>query len=157
MDWTELRIRVPTAQLETASAIAGMAVPRGFYVEDYSDLEAGAREIAHIDLIDETLRARDRTRATLHLYFDADENVAEARAYLDARLSAAGIPYDVETDRVRDADWADNWKRYFKCTEVGRSLVIRPSWEPYENREGRKVLTLDPGAAFERTFWIKPL
>ena len=55
MDWTEILIEIDAKDVDTASDIAGMAVPYGFYIEDYSDLEQGAKEIAHIDLIDEEL------------------------------------------------------------------------------------------------------
>ena len=50
MDWTEVCIRVATDRTDEAAAIANMAVPYGLYIEDYSDLEEGAREIAHIDV-----------------------------------------------------------------------------------------------------------
>ncbi|MEE1103139.1 MAG: hypothetical protein U0L21_03225, partial [Alistipes sp.] len=46
----------------------------GFYVEDYSDLEQGAREIAHIDLIDEELIKKDRDTAIIHIYIEPTEN-----------------------------------------------------------------------------------
>lgn len=59
MDWTEVKITVDAADTDRASAIANMVVPYGIYIEDYSDLIQGAREIAHIDLIDEELLARD--------------------------------------------------------------------------------------------------
>ena len=60
MDWTEVCIKVPAATVDEAAAIANMAVPYGIYIEDYSDLEQGAREIARIDLIDEDLLAKER-------------------------------------------------------------------------------------------------
>ena len=53
MNYTEVKIFVPTSDTERASGIAVMTVPYGIYIEDYSDLEQGAWEIAHIDLIDE--------------------------------------------------------------------------------------------------------
>ena len=53
MDWTEIKIKVPTEATDEAAAIANMTVSHGIYIEDYSDLEQGAMEIAHIDLIDE--------------------------------------------------------------------------------------------------------
>ena len=59
MEWTEIIMKVPSAQLEQAADMAQMAVDGGIYVEDYSHLEEEAREIAHIDLIDEELLAKD--------------------------------------------------------------------------------------------------
>ncbi len=148
MDWTEVCIRVKTAQTDEAAAIANMAVPYGLYIEDYSDLEQGAREIAHIDLIDEELLARDRAHSIIHLYIDPEDNPPEAVAFLQERLQAAGIPNTVEANAVREEDWANNWKKYFKPLPVGEKLLICPSWETAENPEGRAVLSIDPGMAF---------
>ena len=55
MNWSEITVSVNLKDTETASAIANMTVPYGIYIEDYSDLEEGAWEIAHIDIIDEEL------------------------------------------------------------------------------------------------------
>lgn len=148
MDWTEVCIRVATADTEEASAIANMAVPYGIYIEDYSDLEQGAREIAHIDLIDEELLTRDRSHSIIHLYIDPEENPAEAVAFLRERLRAAGIDSAVDTNAVREEDWANNWKQYFKPLPVGEKLLICPSWETAENPQGRALLSIDPGMAF---------
>ena len=84
-DWTEIRITVPCADVERAGDIANMAVPYGIYVEDYSDLEQEALEIAHIDLIDEELLAKDRSKAVVHIYISPEENPAEAVAFLEER------------------------------------------------------------------------
>ncbi len=149
MDWTEIKLFVPTKDTEVASAIANMAVPYGIYVEDYSDLEEGAREIAHIDLIDEDLLAKDRTHSIIHLYIDPDESPAEAVAFLRERLTAEGIAHTVSSDEVREEDWANNWKKYFKPLVVGEKLLICPSWEqPGELAQGRQILKIDPGMAF---------
>ncbi len=54
----------------------------------------------------------------------------------------------IETDLVRQEDWADNWKRYYKPTPIGKRLLIKPSWEETEDPEGRLVLNMDPGMVF---------
>jgi ribosomal protein L11 methyltransferase len=48
---------------------------------------------------------------------------------------------------VGDA-WRDAYKQYFKVTQLGPRLVIRPSWEAYEPKAGEVVVTVDPGRAF---------
>ncbi len=148
MDWTEVQIRVATADTDRASAIANMAVPYGIYVEDYSDLEQGAREIAHIDLIDEDLLKRDRTQSIIHIYLEPQENPTETVAFLRERLSACGIASEVDTKTVSEQDWANNWKQYFKPLSVGKRLLICPTWETANNPEGRLLLSIDPGMAF---------
>lgn len=148
MDWTEVCIRVATDRTDEAAAIANMTVPYGLYIEDYSDLEQGAREIAHIDLIDEELLARDRSHSIIHLYIDPEDNPPEAVAFLRERLTSAGIQSSVEASVVREEDWANNWKKYFKPLPVGEKLLICPSWETADNPERRAVLSIDPGMAF---------
>ncbi len=148
MDWTEVCIRIPTAHVDEAAAIANMAVPYGIYIEDYSDLEQGAREIARIDLIDEDLLARERDHALIHLYISPEDNPAEAVAFLGERYTAVGIPHEVVSHTVNEEDWANNWKKYFKPLPVGEKLLICPSWEQTDNPEGRAVLSIDPGMAF---------
>ena len=148
MDWTEVCIRIPAAVVDEAAAIANMVVPYGIYIEDYSDLEQGAREIARIDLIDEDLLAKERDTALIHLYVSPEENPAEAIAFLRERYTAVGIDHAVESNNVREEDWANNWKKYFKPLPVGEKILICPSWETAENPEGRAVLSIDPGMAF---------
>lgn len=148
MNWTEITVQVPQAETELAAAIANMTVPYGIYIEDYSDLEIGAREIAHIDLIDEALVAKDRTTSLIHIYISECDNAPEAIAFLKERFVAAGIHAAVGSTGVEDTDWNENWKKYFKAFEVGKRLAVCPSWEKYENRENRTVLRIDPGAAF---------
>lgn len=148
MDWTELCVTVAAADTDRAAAIAAMAAPHGLYIEDYRDLEEGARQIAHSDLIDEELLARDRTRTRIHLYLEPGRAPAEAAAYLRERLPAEGIPFELLEDTVREEDWADNWKQYFKPLPVGRRLLIRPTWETADPLPGRETLSIDPGMAF---------
>ncbi|MBR7133466.1 MAG: 50S ribosomal protein L11 methyltransferase [Clostridia bacterium] len=148
MNWTEITVTVPQRFTETAAAIANMTVPYGIYIEDYSDLEQGAWDIAHIDLIDEDLVKRDRETAVIHIYISECDNAAEALEFLKERLTAEGVPYEVGSIGVDDSDWNENWKKYFHTIEVGERLAVVPSWEDYENKDGRTLLRIDPGAAF---------
>ena len=148
MEWTEIKVTVPQENTDTAAAIANMTVPYGIYIEDYSDLEQEAEKIAHINLIDEELIAKDRTVSVIHIYISECDNAAEALEFLKERLTAAGIEYKAGSDGVNDSDWNENWKKYFHATEIGKRLTIVPSWEEYDNRENRVLLHIDPGAAF---------
>ena len=146
--WTEVKIAVNAADVDTAADIAMMVVPYGIYIEDYRDLEQQAREIAHIDLIDEDLLNKDRTKAFVHVYISPEENPLEAVAYLGERLQAAGIGYEIDQNACYKEEWENNWKQYFHTMEIGDRLVIKPKWEDYDNQSGRKVLSIEPGLAF---------
>ncbi len=148
MNWTEITVKVPQKDTELASAIANMTVPYGIYIEDYSDLEEKAEEIAHINLIDESLIAKDRTSSIIHIYISEEDNALEAVEFLKERLAAEKIDCEVGSIGVNDNDWNENWKKYFHTIEVGEKLAIVPSWEEYENKDDRTVLSIDPGAAF---------
>lgn len=148
MDWTEITAKVPTDKTDEAAAIANMTVPYGIYIEDYTNLEADAEEIAHIDLIDDELVNKDRTHSIIHMYIAESDNAIEAVSYLRERFTACGIENEIKCELVDDADWNENWKKYFKAFEIGEKLAVCPSWEEYENRDNRTVISLDPGAAF---------
>ncbi len=148
MNWTEICIKVKSEHTEQASAIANMSVPYGIYIEDYSDLIEQSWEIAHVDLIEKELLDKDRSYSIIHIYISEEDNASEAAEYLKELLTASAVPFELVSEEVNDSSWADGWKKYFKCTEIGEKLVIRPSWEKYENLSGRKVLSIDPGAAF---------
>lgn len=147
-NWTEIKITVPSGKGDQAGDIANMTVPYGIYIEDYSDLEEEAMKIAHIDLIDEELLAKDRDHAVIHVYISPEENPAELTSFLEERLRACGIDYSIDcVDCVID-DWLNNWKKYFKPVPVGEKLLIRPVWEEDFDPMGRTVLNLEPGLAF---------
>lgn len=148
MEWTEITIKVPTKDLEETEAIAQMVVPYGIYIEDYSNLEQEAMEIAHIDLIDEDLLKKDRTCGIVHIYISPEAAPAEALAFLQERCRAVGIDAEIARSPISEEDWANEWKQYFKPLETGKKLAVCPTWEHYENPEGRTVLKIDPGMAF---------
>lgn len=148
MEWTEITLTIPRAELETAEAIAQMTVPYGIYIEDYANLEEEAMEIAHINLIDEELLKKDRTRAIVHLYISPENNPAEALSFLQERCAAEQLHAEIRRASVYEEDWANEWKKYFKPLETGRKLAICPTWEQYDNPDGRAVMKIDPGMAF---------
>lgn len=147
-DWTEISITVDAKDVDKAGDIAQMVVPYGIYIEDYSNLEAEAMEIAHIDLIDEELLKKDRTKAIVHVYISPEENPLEAVSFLRERYTAEGINNNIDTAACAEEDWINNWKKYFHPIEVGKKLLIRPTWEDEYDAKGRKVLHLEPGLAF---------
>ncbi len=148
MDWTEVTITVNAKDVDKAGDIANMVVPYGIYIEDYSNLEEEAWEIAHIDLIDEDLLQKDRSKALVHIYISPEESPAEAVAFLRERYIAEGIENEICLDSCVEEDWINNWKQYFKPIPVGQKLLIRPTWEEVKDSGGRTVLDLDPGLAF---------
>lgn len=146
--WTEITISLDAKDIDKASDIANMVVPYGIYIEDYSELEEQVREIAHVDLIDEELLKKDKSKAYIHIYLEPDVNPAEALAFLSERFTAEGIKHKIDTSPTQDEDWRNNWKKFFNPTPVGEKILIRPTWRDDYDAEGRVVLNIDPGLAF---------
>lgn len=146
--WTEVKIAVDANDVDVAADIAMMVVPYGIYIEDYRDLEQQAWEIARIDLIDEALLQKDRSKAFVHVYISPEESPFEAVAYLRERLTAAGIRHEIDQSACIKEEWENNWKQYFHTMEIGDRLVIKPKWEAYDNKDNKTVLSIEPGLAF---------
>ncbi len=148
MNWTEITIKIDSENTENAEAIAHMAVPYGIYVEDYSNMEDEILEIAKIDIIDNGLLEKDRSKTLIHIYISPEDNPSEAISFLKERYRFANIPFEIKSDKCVIEDWLNNWKKYFKPTPIGNNLLIRPIWEENYESNGRIVINLEPGLAF---------
>lgn len=146
--WTEIAITVSTKDIDIAGNIANMVVPYGIYIEDYSALEEETMQIAHIDLIEESLLERDRTKGIIHVYVNPHENPLEAVSFIKERLDAEKIEHEIKIADCKTEDWVNNWKQYFHPMPIGEKLLIRPTWEDEYDAGGRKVLHIEPGLAF---------
>ena len=56
-------------------------------------------------------------------------------------------PVTIEESFVDTQDWKDKWKEYFHPFAVG-NVLIHPSWEEPEVKDGQVVISIDPGMAF---------
>ena len=146
--WTEIAVTVDTKDIDTAGDIANMVVPYGIYIEDYSALEEETMQIAHIDLIEESLLEKDRTKGIIHVYINPEENPLESTSFIAERLNALGIKHEITISDCKVEDWQNNWKQYFHPMPIGKKLLIRPVWEDNYDAGNRKVLDIEPGLAF---------
>ena len=48
---------------------------------------------------------------------------------------------------VKDEDWENNWKKFYKPMEIGERLLVIPAWEQADPGQ-RVTLTLNPGLTF---------
>ena len=146
MEWTDISITVAKRDADTAEAIATMVANGGIYIEDYSDLEQQAWEIAHVDLIEQDLLDKPRDIVIVHMYLAPDENPAEVLPLFEERLKNSGIGYQLNTTGVEQEDWQNAWKKYYHAMDIGERLAIVPGWEDY--RTDRIRIVMDPGMAF---------
>ncbi len=97
----------------------------------------------------------DSRRTTLSVYLERKADwSADRRKRLSQgakELRKCGLePGNVRVAlrRLAPADWAEAWKRHFKPIEIGRTLLIKPSWSRRLPRRGQQVIVLDPGLSF---------
>ena len=147
-NWTEIQLEISANDIDRAADIANMTVPYGIFIEDYRTLEEEAWEIAHIDLIDEDLLQKDRSKGIIHIYLEETENPNEAIQYLSERLNAEGIKNTISTAVCKNEDWQNKWKENYHPIEIGERLAICPTWITDYNPNGRQILYMDPGLAF---------
>ena len=55
---------------------------------------------------------------------------------------------EIEIAKIKREDWAESWKRHFHPLEIGKSLLIKPSWSKKRPRKNQAVVILDPGLSF---------
>lgn len=56
--------------------------------------------------------------------------------------------WDITITVQPNEDWSKKWKEHWKPSNISEKIVICPSWENYEPKDGEKVIVLDPGNAF---------
>jgi len=54
----------------------------------------------------------------------------------------------VTIQKLPKENWAESWKRHFKPIEIGRRLLVKPSWIRRPPKRGQAVIVLDPGLSF---------
>ena len=75
--------------------------------------------------------------AALQLYIDS-------MAEIFPELEKPGF----RTEIIRDPDWGEAWKKYFKPLRVSRNIIIKPTWERFSSAGRDIVIEIDPGMAF---------
>ena len=105
MEWVQLKVRVPAERLDETAAVMGLIDP-ALQIEDYTDIEDGVNAI-YGELIDESLMAADRSRAAVSLYIRDPLLLHDSQMFIRERLSALGIPFELELDSVHEEDWSN--------------------------------------------------
>ena len=67
----------------------------------------------------------------------------------NVRQSGLHVPKStIRIARLARQDWAESWKRHFKPLQIGRRLLVRPSWIKRRGPKGSAIVVLDPGLSF---------
>ena len=146
MNWTQLRVGCNITDLDTVSAVMSM-VENGLMIEDYSDVTEGLNAI-YGELLDEEIMKKDKTKAAVSVYLSEDKNVPEIVSSLKDKFNGLNVSVTVETIGLKEDDWAECWKKYYKPLHIGQNVVIVPMWEDYEAKDTDVIVKIDPGMAF---------
>ncbi|MBE6613990.1 MAG: 50S ribosomal protein L11 methyltransferase [Ruminococcaceae bacterium] len=145
-NWIQIKVTCNVADLDTVTSVMSM-VDNGLMIEDYSDVD---RELDGVygDLIDETILEADRTVAAVSVFIPEIKSPAESLLFIRSRLAELQIEAEVTQTGVKEEDWADSWKQYYKPIKTGDRLVIVPVWETYDPTPDEITVLMDPGMAF---------
>ena len=142
-NWTKLTITSSLEDSDEVIAVMSM-LDNGLMIEDYSDFSLNGM---YGDLADESILNADRSIVKVSLFVPEEKNLSEYTMFIDARLSSLGIEYKTELEAMREEDWSESWKQYYKPIKLGRVTVV-PAWEDYAAEDGEVVVRMDPGMAF---------
>lgn len=157
MQWVEVTIRTTTLGSEAMSQVLFDEGVTGVSIEDMADVENLRTRHDEWDYMDEDIFSEHGNVVYVRGYFmrqpSTDQLVNRIMEKVVEITENAEEGFDVGLGEVlvkmvEEEDWSESWKQYYKPIEVGDRLVVKPEWEDYENREGRVVVELDPGAAF---------
>ena len=156
--WLEVAVdTTPECLDDLAAYLTGCGIV-GLVLESEADFDRQLEEgRPYWDDVDEELRASWRGISRVKFYVTQDEDgearLAEVQSGLAAfrgRVDKDAGTLAVTTVSLREEDWANNWKQYYKPLTVGERLYIVPEWEKGETAipDGRTALYLNPGLIF---------
>lgn len=152
--WIEIRVITKSEALEPVSGIFYGLDCKGVAIEDPNDILEREQGPLTWDFADINVLEHKGEVAVVKAYFSEEDNIEEVIKYINEKmeeLKDLGIDTGiakVESEKMYEEDWANNWKKYYKPTKVGERIVVKPIWEEYEAKENELVLELDPGMAF---------
>lgn len=129
----------------------------GFVISDSADFESFlADKNANWDYVDDELMGLKTVEPHITIYIHDNAQGAEMLAAIKSliegysRNNSDGYYGNIrmELANVREEDWANNWKKYYKPFRVGGGIIVKPSWEDVTPAPGDKILEIDPASTF---------
>ena len=154
MDWLELKIDTAPAGIDPVTEMLTEQGVTGVIIDDARDFkDFMAHTQAYWDYVDEALvqEKQDLCRVTFYVENSAAgyAAIAAIRMAMHAMKQAHPeyAPLLLTMENVKDEDWENNWKQFYKPMEIGRRLLVIPAWEQAEAGD-RVTLVLNPGLTF---------
>lgn len=157
MNWFEVTIQTETPAVDVLCAMLTDHGVKGFSIQDKESFQEFLDDKdGKWDYIDDDLMglANCDTSVTFYLPDDAQgaEQLSGVRSLLDMLKNGENAAMfgslALSCGNVREEDWANNWKQYFKPLNIGEKLLIKPSWEDVPAGNERIILEIDPASSF---------
>ena len=161
MDWLELHIDTIHAGLEPVETLLSSLGIDGVVIDDETEFQDFLENNhQYWDYVDEDLEKQMQGKSRVTFYLEAGEEgfakMGEVRIALEAlKKSHSDCGTLLMTmSNMKDADWENNWKQYYKPMEIGDRLLVIPQWEQEDPKvrealeAGRVPLILEPGLTF---------
>ena len=152
--WREVKVITTSESLEPISGIFYTLDCMGVAIEDPRDILDREQGPLTWDFADLNILEYKGKAAFVKGYFSEDDNIDETVKYIEEKveeIKEMGVDVGegkVYSTSMKEEDWANNWKKYYKPTKVGEKIVVKPIWEDYEVKDNEVVVELDPGMAF---------
>ncbi len=157
MNWSEVKIITETPAIEILCAMLTDLGVKGFVTQDKESFQEFLNDKSgKWDYIDENLMQLSECDTSIMFYLPDDaqgaEQFASIRNFLDQLRQREDAAFfgslELTCNQVKEEDWANNWKQYFKPFPVGKKLFIKPSWENAPEQNDRMILEIDPASSF---------
>ncbi len=157
MEWTEVNIYTSAEGIELICAKLMDIGIKGFVIKDSADFnEFLENKNGQWDYIDDDLMGLANCETCITVYLPENNQGADMLTSIknmlaDVKNSDPDGVYgrlDAELASIREEDWANNWKQYFKPFTIGEKLAVKPSWEEFNGDGSRKILEIDPASSF---------
>ena len=135
MDWLEVTIKTTSPAIDLLGAKLTAIGYDSFIVDDSSDFQSFLSDnTQYWDYVDEDLARQMENISQIRLYMEADTHAPEKISALRSELEAFRAQFpkrdlgtlDVTLENLREEDWENNWKQYYKPLSIGRRLLVLP-------------------------------
>ena len=154
MEWLELKIDTSPSGLDAVTDMLEQQGVTGVMIDDEADFkEFLEHNRQYWDYVDEALLQEKTGVSRVTFYLERNEAALDVIARVRMAMSDLKKarpecgPLLLTIDNVADADWENNWKRFYKPMEIGERLLVVPQWEEARD-DGRVKLVLNPGLTF---------
>jgi ribosomal protein L11 methyltransferase len=142
-NWTKLTATGKTADLDSLTSVMSM-IDNGLMIEDFSDFSLNGM---YGELVDESILNADKDTVKVSVFVPEERSLAECRSFITERLSVLSVSAEISVEGMREEDWAESWKQYYKPVHLGKITVV-PAWEDYTPSDDEVIIKMDPGMAF---------